>query len=151
MVQWTSTGLLLCWVVHTCEVMSLENVLLTLSLVNRTGNHNEKGQWQSPAPSPEYRLDFYIKECLHYIKTWSSRMFYSWLLESGYVGKDGLQSAVRGVYLQNKLPFQFCTGSDWVTVKNYLLVLKCQWIQLRNYFFYKTIMASKKKGKYGIN
>lgn len=77
-------------------------------------------------------------------------MFYPELLESGYVRKDGLQSAVRGVYLQNKLLFQVCTGSDWVTVKNYLLVLKCQWIQLRNYFFYKIIMVSKKKGKYGV-
>lgn len=93
-------------------VMSLERALLTRSLVNRTGNHNEIGQWQRPPPSPDYRLDFSIKEWLHYIKTWSSRMFYSQLLESGYVGKDGLQSAVRGVYLQNKLPFQVCTGSD---------------------------------------
>lgn len=76
-------------------------------------------------------------------------MFYSWFLESGYVWKDGLQSAVRGVYLQNKLPFEVCTKSDWVTVKNYLLVLQCQWIQLKNYFFYKTIMVSEKEGKYG--
>lgn len=74
-------------------------------------------------------------------------MFYSWFLESGYVWQDGLQSAVRGVYLQNKLPFEVCTECDWVTVKNYLLDLKCQWIQLRNYFFYKNIMISKKKGK----
>lgn len=112
MVQGTNTGFLLFWVVHMYGVMSLESALLTLSLVNRTGNHNEKGQWQRPPPSLEYRLDFSIKEWLHYIKTWSSRMFYSRLLESSYVGKDGLQSAVRGVYLQNKLPFQVCTGSD---------------------------------------
>lgn len=80
-------------------------------------------------------------------------MFYSWFLESGYAWKDGLQSAVRGVYLQNKLSFEVCTRSDWVTVKNYLLVLKYQWIQLRNYFFFffscKTSVISKKKGKQG--
>lgn len=32
-----------------------------------------------------------------------------------------------------------------MTVKNYLLVLKCRWIQLRNCFFYETISKKKKK------
>lgn len=72
-------------------------------------------------------------------------MFYSWFLERGSVWKDSLQSAVRDVYLQNKLSSEVCTKSDWVTVKNYLLVLKCQWIELRNCFFYETITVSKKK------
>jgi len=75
-------------------------------------------------------------------------MFYSWFFESGYVWKDGLQSAVRGAYLQNKLPFEVC--NEWLSDCEELFIsLKMPVDTVKELFFLQTIMDSKKKQKHG--